>query len=199
MVPFRAKNAGRQNRLLAGRDGELPDDADDGGGKPDEKDFQDVFHSACSYRFPLKFPNNRSQRAEVCEIHLLSIGLYERPVFRRLFFKGRPAQGLVQQFHHRPVTERELLVIDPAAKMKDLRPVKQPCGKLPSQRGADIVPVFRLVGGGQPYGDENQLLNPSRRRKGRAAPSFKPQDAAGIQATQIDHGPHAGEVPRVFV
>lgn len=139
---------------------------------------------SCLFCFPLDFPNNRFQYAEVCKIYLLSIGLYERPVFRRLFFKGSPAQGLVQQLHHRPVTERELLVIDPAAKIKNLRPVKQSGGELPLQRSADVVLVFRFVGVGQPYGNDKQLL-PIPKRK--APQGFhKAQDAAGIQAAQIN-------------
>ena len=51
--------------------------------------------------------------------------------------------------------EREFSIINPAAKMKNLCPVKQTCGKLLLQRSEDIVLVFRLVRVGQPYGNKD--------------------------------------------
>lgn len=49
------ENTGCQDRLLASRDGKLPNDADDGGGKADQKNFQDVF-IVLFILFPSGFP-----------------------------------------------------------------------------------------------------------------------------------------------
>lgn len=82
------------------------------------------------------------------------------------------------------MTERELLIVDPAAQMKNLRPVKQLRRELSLQRSANVVLVLRLIGIGQPYGNKKQLLPILQ---GKALKGFrKAQDAAGIQATQID-------------
>ena len=76
------------------------------------------------------------------------------------------------------MAKRKLLIIDPAAKMKNFRPIKRFCGELPLQRSVDIVPVFQFVGIGQPYGDDKQLLPIL---KGTAPQGFrKAQDAASM-------------------
>ena len=153
------------------------------------KKFSGYFSLSCSYRFPLYFQNNRVQHAEIREIHLFSIGFHKRTVLCRLLFKGCSAQGTVQQFHHRPVTEREFLIINPAAKMKNLRPVKQFCRKLPLKRCSNVFSVSRLVWVGQAHGGDDQRL-PAMKRK--SPQGFrKAQDAAGIQSAQIDDSLYA--------
>ena len=145
----------------------------------------------------LDLAENRRQGAEVCKIHLFAVGFQERPILCRLFLGGRPAQGLMQQRHYRAVAEGELGIIDSAAQMVDGSLVKQRCRKLPLQRSADIVPVFRFVWIGQPHGDENQLL-PTHKKN--AAKGFcEAQNAAGIQTAQIEDGFSAGKSRRVLV
>ena len=75
---------------------------------------------------------------------------------------------------------RKLLIINSAAQMVDFCPLKKFRGKLPLQRSADVVSVFRLFWVGNPYGDDDQPLFPP---EGKVSHGFcQPQNAAGIEA-----------------
>ena len=63
--------------------------------------------------------------------------------------------------------------------MKDLRPVNQLRRELLLQRGADVSPIGRVPGVGQPHRDEDQPLAAPEGEAPQGA--RQPDDASGVQ------------------
>src|SRR5699024_2720200 len=93
--------------------------------------------------------------------------------------------------------KRELLVMDSATEMKNLRLAEKLWGELPLQRCIDVPLVFRILGVGQPHSNEEQILPIP---KGIVPQGFRQaQDAASIQSSHIDNGFHREKIWRLLI